>query len=142
MTTLEKPTLMPQVPSLFNEFFDDDTFFNKSWFSKLPAANIIENENNLTVELAVPGMRKKDFHVDLENGLLTISCEKKEENFENNMHYTRKEFSYNTFSRNFRLPDYVDMDHIEANYVDGILRVVLPKKVEARGIIRKEIMIK
>lgn len=142
MTTLEKPTLMPHVPSFFNDFFDDDTFLNKSWFNKMPAANVVESKDSFIVELAVPGMNKKDFHVDLENNILTIFCEKKEEFKENDAHYTRREFSYNTFNRTFTLPEYVDMKHIEAKYTDGILKVMLPKKEEARNMIRKEITIK
>lgn len=142
MTTLEKPAFMPHVPSFFNDFFDDDTFLNKSWFTKMPAANIIENTNNFTVEMAVPGMNKKDFHVDLENNTLTIFCEKKDEFTTDDAHYTRREFSYNNFSRTFTLPDYVDLKHIEAKYIDGILKVMLPKKESAKRLMKKEITIK
>lgn len=142
MTTLEKPTLMPHVPSFFNDFFDDDTFLNKSWFTKMPAANIVETTNNFTVEMAVPGMNKKDFHVDLENNMLTILCEKEETLTENDAHYTRREFSFNMFNRTFKLPEYVDLKDIEAKYIDGILKVMLPKKEEAKRMTRKEIAIK
>ena len=142
MTTLVKPTLMPHVPSFFNDFFDDDTFLNKSWFNKLPAANVIENATNFMVELAIPGMNKKDFHVEIENNMLLVSCKKETENLTTENHYTRREFGYNSFNRTFTIPDYVDMKHIEAKYLDGILKITLPKKETAKNMMHKEIEIK
>jgi HSP20 family protein len=80
------------------------------------------------LELAAPGMDKKDFKVNVENGTLTISAEKKEESKEEKKNYTRREYSYSSFSRSFRLPENCTAEKIDAKYDNGILRVTLPKK--------------
>ncbi|MBL0105212.1 MAG: Hsp20/alpha crystallin family protein [Bacteroidetes bacterium] len=78
--------------------------------------------------MAAPGMEKKDFHVSVEGGTLTIRSEKKEEIKEKKENYTRREFSYNSFIRSFRLPDNCLPEKIDAKYENGILTLVLPKK--------------
>ena len=150
MTELTKGSrLFPETRSLLSGFFDDDNFFNfdfprpgNTWRSNVPAANIKEGENEFTIDLAVPGMSKKDFHIDVENGAITISSEKEEKSEEKTDDYTRKEFSYSTFSRSFRLPESVNEDKIKAQYDNGVLIVTLPKKEEAKAqISRKEIKV-
>lgn len=142
MTTLAKTTRFPYFPTLFNDFFDDDTFFNKNWFNKLPAANIEETENDFKIELAVPGMKKDDFHIELENGMLNIWCEKEDTKEEMEKNYSRKEFNYTKFNRAFRLPEYLNTEKIDARYKDGILNIMLPKMEEAKRNWHKEIAIK
>ena len=140
MTNLIRSSrLFPNFPKLFTDFFDDDVEFSTSWPSKVPAANISENDNEFTVELAAPGLEKKDFQINIENGNLAISCEKKDESEVKEKDYTRKEFSYSSFYRSFMLPDSVDQDKIKANYQDGVLKLALPKKEEAKKLPKKQI---
>ena len=134
MTLLTKSnSLFPEMPSLFSGFFDDHGSFNTDggwmpkWISKVPAANITENKGAFSIELAVPGMEKKDFQIDIENGSLTISCKKEEETKKEEENYTRQEFSYNSFRRSFALPEFVDEENIKANYKNGVLKLALPK---------------
>jgi len=115
----------------FGTFFDDLFSMNSSLPTKgkVPSVNITENEKAFDLELAVPGLRKDDFKVEVENNILTISTEKKEEKNEVEKNYTRKEFSYSAFERSFTLPqDVVDAEKINAKYENGILLVSIPKK--------------
>ena len=131
----------PNFPKMFTDFFDDDIEFGNGWRSKVPAANITEDDSEFIVEVAAPGLDKKDFQINIENGNLTISCEKKEESEVKEKDYTRREFSYNSFYRSFMLPDSVDQDKIKANYENGVLRLGLPKKAEAKKLPKKQISI-
>lgn len=111
-------------------------------FEQLPAANIKENDNEYLIELAAPGLSKKDFHLNIENDNLIISAEKEEEKKNEEENYTRREYNYQSFSRSFNLPLTVQSDKIEAKYEDGILRLRLPKKEEAKKQqARKEIQV-
>jgi len=126
---------------VFQNFFDNDfaDIFNRR-FSE-PAANIIENPDSFQLELAAPGMNKNDFKIHLENNVLTISSEIKDEKTEEGTNYTRKEFHYGSFTRSFTLPKIIDLDKIKADYENGILKVLLPKKDDARTDVKKEIKI-
>ncbi len=97
-----------------------------------PAANIIDNEKDFNIELAVPGMAKDDFSLNLEDDILTISVERKEEEVKEDRNFTRREFRYDEFSRSFSLPDIVDQEKIKADYKNGVLSVMLPKSAEAK----------
>jgi len=90
-----------------------------------PAANIIENEANFTIEVAAPGLRKEDFKIEVKNNKLTVWTEAKAQ--EESKKYSRKEFGYGNFKRNFNLPETVDSENISAKYTDGILYLVIPK---------------
>lgn len=117
----------PFVPSFFDSDVYND-FYNGNEFS--PAVNIHEDEKNYEVELAVPGMKKDDFKVNVDDDVLTISAEHKDEKNEKEKNYTRKEFSYSSFQRSFKLPEQrVNVEKIEAKYNDGILKLTLPKMV-------------
>ena len=96
----------------------------------VPAVNIKEEKDKFVLEMAAPGMKKDDFQINLDNYQLTISSEKKEEKKEKEDNYTRREFLYSSFSRSFTLPKTVDIEKIKADYKNGILSVVLPKKEE------------
>ncbi|RME96267.1 MAG: Hsp20/alpha crystallin family protein [Bacteroidetes bacterium] len=100
--------------------------------TSLPAVNVKETEEGFHIELAAPGMNKDDFKLEVNNGLLTISAEKKVEHEEKKENYTRKEFDYQSFQRAFTLPDSADDSKIKATYKDGVLHVDLPKKEEAK----------
>jgi len=134
MTMLAKPSqFLRKMPALFSDMFDDDWFnLDNRWMANVPAANIKENKNEFVIELAAPGMSKKDLHIDVKDGALTISAEKKEETKKEEENYTRQEFNYQSFRRSFSLPDTVIADDIKAKYDDGVLRLTLPKKEEAK----------
>jgi HSP20 family protein len=129
------------LSDMFQNFFDSD--FNEFFGRRLsdPAANIIENQDSFQLDLAAPGMKKDDFKINLENNILTISSEVEDEKQQEGKNYSRKEFYYGSFSRSFTLPKIVDLDKIQADYSDGILKVVLPKKEESKLEIKKEIKI-
>ncbi|GLU44138.1 Hsp20/alpha crystallin family protein [Allomuricauda sp. NBRC 101325] len=118
-------------PSLMNDYLNPDWFGGTDkWNTSVPAVNIKDNTENFELELAVPGMKKDDFTVEIDNDVLTISSEVKSENEENKENYTRKEFSYTSFKRAFTLPETVDGGKIDAKYEDGVLKLTLPKRQE------------
>jgi HSP20 family protein len=106
-----------------------------------PLANILEHPDSFELDLAAPGLKKDDFKIHLENNVLTISSEIRDEEEEETKNYTRKEFHYSSFSRSFTLPRSVDLEKIRADYESGILKVMLPKKEDARVDVKKEIKI-
>ncbi len=112
------------LPSVFTSNFNTGV--------SLPKVNIKETADAYVVEMAVPGLKKSDFKLDLDHHVLSISTEKKETHEEQQENYTRKEFGYSAFKRTFTLPETVDDDKISANYQDGILNILLPKKEEAK----------
>jgi len=129
MTLLTRAShLFPDFPSSLSQFLHDDKDWNIRGVSNVPAVNILENENAYSLELAVPGLQKEDIDINLDQQHLSISGHKKAESERKEEHYTRREFSYESFNRAFVLPDSVDADQIEANYQDGLLKVILPKK--------------
>ena len=127
-----------QVPSLFDRFFDGDLFdWSTRNFSNtnttIPSVNIKENADAFVVEVAAPGFEKGDFKIELNLNTLSISSEKKVENeTKEGEVFTKREFSYQSFSRSFTLPQIADGDRIEANYQNGILTVLIPKREEAK----------
>ena len=128
------------------DFFENDRFFDADWMKpfavpSLPAVNIMEEDKEFIVELAAPGMNKKDFHVEVENGVLTISVEKEMEKEEEMKNYTRKEYNYNQFMRSFTLPENISDDKIKAHYEDGILRLQIAKKELTKVPPKKEIAV-
>ena len=108
--------------------FSKDNYWNKEW---IPAVNVSENDKNYNIEVAAPGMKKEDFKVKVENGVINISAERKEEKEEKKKNYTRQEYNYNSFSRSFTLPDDVKEDDIKAHYEDGILKLTIARKAIA-----------
>jgi HSP20 family protein len=134
------------LPSLLSGFFDTDRFSNPRWVEKefentIPSVNIRENGKEFNIEFAAPGFSKDQFHVDVEDDVIRVSAERQEEKKNENERFTRKEFSYNTFSRSFTLPKTVDAEKIDATYTDGILRLCIPKKEEAKPLPKKEIKV-
>ncbi|MGI0107694.1 Hsp20/alpha crystallin family protein [Salinimicrobium sp. WS361] len=127
------------LPSIFDDMFKTDWMDNgNSGMNRIgtsvPAVNISENDDAFTLELAAPGMTKKDFNLELDNGVLTISAEEKkeEEKKDNGGRFTRREFSYTSFKRAFSLPDSVQADKISAEYKEGVLMINLPKREDAK----------
>ena len=127
-----------QVPSLFDRFFEGDLLdWSNRNFSQtdttLPSVNIKETTDGFEVEVAAPGFEKKDFKLELDNEMLTVSSEKKlESETREGERFTKHEFSYQSFNRSFALPNSADIEHIGANYENGILRIYIPKKEEAK----------
>lgn len=132
--------LFNSLPAIFNDdFFTRDLFNwgisnNSNTGTTIPAVNIKETPNAFEVEMAAPGMTKKDFRIELDSNVLTITSEKNvEEEQKDNERYSRKEFSYQSFQRTFTLPkEVVDDDKVEAKYENGVLHLVIPKKEEAK----------
>ncbi len=125
-------------PSLFDQLFDTDLFdwSNRNYSetnTTVPSVNIKENADAFNVEMAVPGFDKKDFKIALDHNILTISSEKKVENeTKEGERFTRHEYSYQSFSRSFTLPEAANGDKISAKYDNGILNVEIPKREEAK----------
>lgn len=127
-----------QLPSMFDRFFEGDLF---DWSNRnfsltnttLPSVNIKENADAFKVEVAAPGFEKSDFKLELNHDLLTIYSEKKIENeTKEGEQFTKREFSYQSFSRSFTLPNTADGERIQASYDNGILNITIPKKEEAK----------
>lgn len=139
--------LFPSLPSMLDSFFSRDLMdWNNLNFSNtdttIPAINVMEDNDKFEIEVAAPGMKKDDFRVKLENNLLTISSEMKQERTEKEGKYSRKEFSYQSFQRSFSLPEgHVQSDKISARYENGILNIVLPKREEVKPLPPREIKI-
>ena len=117
-------------PSLINEFFNDDfgmNFLNRS--HSVPSVNSVENNDSFEIDLAVPGMKKEDLTIELNDNVLVISSETS--NTMENDKMRLNEFNFSSFQRSFRVPDSVDLDKIKASYKNGILKIKLPKRKES-----------
>ena len=126
------PSLSSWVDNLFESGMGTGFLSNFNTGMTLPAVNIKENADEFFLEIAVPGMKKSDFNIDVDNKILSISSEREEEHKEKEENYTRREFGYSSFKRTFTLPESIESDKINAKYNDGILRVHLPKREEAK----------
>ena len=153
MNTLMKRNSLSPSATFFDDFpgrglfdwLDSVSSARHSEGNTLPRVNISETGSDFRVEMAVPGMKKDAFKVELDNNTLIIKAEASqnhEDNFEEERGYTRKEFSYSSFSRSFYLPNTVDSDAIEGKYEDGILRLVIPKREEAKKKLSRTINIR
>lgn len=150
MRSVLKPMLREPdwLPATFRKWMDtfwdtdlffDDEFARGEW---IPAVNVIDQKDRYEIEVAAPGMKKADFDVTVENGVLYIKAEHKEEKKEEKENYQRREFAYNAFKRALTLPEDVKEDSVEAKYEDGILRLVMKrtKPVEKKDV--KKIAVK
>ncbi|MEN7548571.1 Hsp20/alpha crystallin family protein [Rapidithrix thailandica] len=140
MGTLMKTNggFFPDFPTIFEDFF------NRDWTNRfanapvpergtLPSVNVKETDKSFELEVAAPGMDKKDFKIELDNDMLVISAEKEQKTEEKEGKYTRQEFSYSSFRRSFTLPErMVEIEKITANYKEGILYLHIPKTNEAK----------
>jgi HSP20 family protein len=129
--------LWPSLNNIFDDFITRDLLGN-GWSNysatetTIPAVNIVETKDDFQVEMAAPGMTKKDFNIELDNDTLTISSVKEDSHQERDQSYSRREVSYQSFKRSFYLPNSVEAENINAKYQDGVLRLVIPKKEEAK----------
>ncbi len=126
------PTLTNWLEDIFNRDLPSVFTSNFNTGITLPKVNIKETADAFMVEMAVPGLKKSDFQIEIDNQTLSISTETKEESEHKEEKYTRREFGYSSFKRTFSLPETVNDDKINANYQDGILSILLPKKEEAK----------
>ena len=126
--------------SSFNTVWDD--FFGREFFDNThslanristPAVNIKDEDDSFVIELAAPGLQKDNFKVEVDHDTLSISSETKEEKENSEGSFTRREFNYSSFSRSFKLPETANSEKVEANYVDGVLKIDIPKKEEAKA---------
>jgi HSP20 family protein len=121
------------VPTSFSNLID--RFFNESvtrsggsvYGSFVPKVDVIENDKDYEIHVAVPGVNKEDFKIDLNDNYLTISGERKLNKEKNEKNFHSIETQYGTFTRSFSLPENVDVNNIKAKYENGILEVTIPK---------------
>ena len=134
-TSLLSTTRLPRLGLALNDFFEPwNEWFQDGFMGKeltLPRVNITEDKSRYNMELAAPGLLKKDFKIDVNGNLLTISAQKEENKEEKDESYTRKEYNYSSFSRTFTLPEEAQQDKIEATYDNGVLKLSIPKNEKA-----------
>lgn len=127
-SSLFRPSLLEDIVKPWNEWLDEKWPFG----THMPAVNVKETDDNYIISMAAPGLEKKDFKIDINGSLMTISAEKDEKSEEKDEFYSKREYSYSSFSRSFTLPDDTISDKIDATYVNGELKLTLPKKEEAK----------
>ncbi len=127
-----------QKNNIVNPFFNDaysllnDSFLNEKLATRTPAVNIAKTDAQFEIELAVPGLSKEDIKINLDKNVLSVSADKKTETVDENKKFTKREYSFNSFSRSFTLPESADHSKIEADYTAGILKLTVAKKEEAK----------
>lgn len=135
MKTVSKNSIW--LPALFEDLFLDnkiDALNNYETFS-IPAVNIIENLTKFAIEIAAPGLKKEDFSIEVEEDTLKISSKRASEKEEDtDSTFRKREFNYESFERSFKLPENIEIDNIQANYEDGVLKVTLPKMEEKKAL--------
>lgn len=129
----------PWFNDVFESVFNDSTLTDRL-VSRVPAVNIAETEEDFQIELAIPGLKKEDFKIGVDKNILNISAEKKNEQTEGKK-YSKREYNYTSFTRSFTLPDTIDHSKINAEYNDGVLKLTVAKKEEAK-IQSREISVK
>ena len=144
MTLIKQRGSYPSMRSLLEDFWNNDTLLeDRFWNTRvnLPAVNIIEKDDKFLIEMAAPGLRKEDFKINIENGILQIDSESQREVEEEKDNYTRKEFNYSSFSRSFTLPENASEENIAANYENGVLKLKLQKLKSETSHKKKQILI-
>ena len=124
------PNTTKEVGSLIENFFNGSisNFIGSDALNQSPSINVVENDDHYLLEVATPGLSKNDVELKLENGLLTVSAERKEEKENRAERFTRREFSYTSFQRTLKLPENICEEKISATSNNGVLTVTLPKK--------------
>ncbi|RYE35989.1 MAG: Hsp20/alpha crystallin family protein [Sphingobacteriaceae bacterium] len=124
-------TVNPWFTDVFESVFNDAHLTDRLP-SRVPAINIAETDADFQIELAAPGLKKENFKINIEKTVLSISAERKNENAEESKKYSKREFSYASFTRSFNLPETIDHQKIDAAYTDGVLKLTIAKKEEAK----------
>jgi HSP20 family protein len=130
-----KNALLPGFNDVFESIFND-TFFNDRIINRVPAVNLSESLEGYHIELAAPGLNKQDFKINVEENVLNIFVEQVTGNNIGDRKYNKREYSYNSFVRSFTMPEQADHDRIEAAYENGVLRVDIAKREEAKMVSR------
>jgi HSP20 family protein len=128
-------TFVSPFNELLNEFLGRDIgqFFGSDDMKRsIPSVNIVERENDFDLRMLAPGFSKEDLKLRVENDVLTISAEKKNEELKGNERFTRREFSHSAFTRSFRLPETVKVENIKAEFQNGVLHLSIPKTEQAK----------
>jgi len=139
-TTERMPSVFDDFFKPWNEWFDNGGLLGRT--INVPAVNITENKDEYQVSLAAPGLKKDDFNINVDGNMLTISSLKEDTKDEKDKRFTRKEYSYSSFSRSFTLPEEINKEKIEAKYEDGVLKISLPRKEEAKKTSAKHVAVK
>lgn len=129
-------SLLPGFSDVFDSIFND-TFFSDRMISRVPAANISESEDHFHVELAAPGLKKEDFKLNLDRNVLNISVESRQEQNDQQKNYSKREYSYASWVRSFTLPETANAEQIDATYTDGVLKIDIAKREEAKAVRRQ-----
>lgn len=133
------PTLVDDFFKPWNEWFNNVGAIGRTM--NIPAVNITEQDDEYQVSLAIPGMKKDEFKIDVDGNMLTISSEKEESKEDKEKKFTRREYSYSSFSRSFSLSEEIDQEKIDAKYEDGVLKIRLPRKEQAKKASAKQIAV-
>lgn len=126
----------PKLYDPFDGFFRNNflDLWNRDLISTIPSVNIRENKDDYSIEMAVPGMKKEDFDIDIDNNTITISCQKESETKDGSEeNYSRREYNYSRFSRSFTVPQNAQLDQVKAKYADGMLQLSVPKKTNGQN---------
>lgn len=141
MATLIRRSSLPTLSDFLEDIWEDRDLSMGSQKITMPAVNVKETDDHFKIEVAAPGFDKKDFNINIENNVLTISSEKQIEEKQDNEKISRREYSYGSFQRSFSLPNTVDSDKISANYENGLLKIQVPKREESKAKPPKQIKI-
>lgn len=133
-------SLLPGFSDVFDSIFTD-TLLSDRMTARVPAANVSETADHFHVELAAPGLKKEDFKLNLERNVLNITVEKQNEQNDVQKNYSKREYSYTSWVRSFTLPESANAEQIDATYTDGVLKIDIAKREEAK-VTRREIAIK
>lgn len=127
------PGSLPLIPGWLHNFFETDDVFGPSLINRdiVPAVNVLEDDRSYDIQIAAPGFDRKDFRVTVDGDMLVIAGDRKvEDEKKDGERFTRREFSYSSFTRTFSLPDDVSREGIKAEYKEGILHVRLGRVAE------------
>ncbi len=133
----------PAMANLLNNFVEREfsTGYERNC-GCTPATNILEKDNEYEIQLIVPGMKREDFHMEVEDNVLTVSYEKKEDQASGDeSKFLRKEYSLEGFNRRFTIPKHTDADNIKARYEDGMLYIAIPHEDSKKEKLSKRIEI-
>ena len=134
-SSLLRPSVLEDIMKPWSEWLDEKWPFS----TYTPAVNVRETDDNYEIKMAAPGLEKSDFKIDINGSLISISAEKDEKREEKEEGYSRKEYSYSSFSRSFTLPENIEKDKIDASYVNGELKLLLPKREDAKKVSHQKI---
>ncbi len=132
--------LRREIDRLFQEFFGKSTLPEKfEMFEWIPAVDVSETEDNIIVKADLPGVKPEEIEINISDNILTIKGEKKKEEEEKKENFYRVERYYGSFMRAIQLPVDIDVEKVKATYKDGVLKITLPKKAEAKKAIKIEV---